>query len=236
MLFISLLCNCIRLEVHGADFSQMEAPKPRKIAPAVRNAGKRRAGKPSLWVKMPLPAPASPQAPLSPSLASGSAPEVKVEDNAEAKGGSSSGNGKKRSAPHVDNDDDSDLFAPSSSRGPAPKKQRLQSSAAKPRATPRVKAAAKSGHDDRPEPRGPPDVWAEVLVILSFDRIVSEKLTLPQARQSLCEALPYYQAFQSGAYSWGSKGGKGGYVYGFLLDNDNDERGYMDEKVVITRT
>lgn len=56
-----------------------------------------------------------------------------------------------------------------------------------------------------------------------------------QIRQSLCEALPYYQAYQSGVYSWGGEHGKGGYVYGFLLDNDNDERGYMDEKVVITR-
>lgn len=71
---------------------------------------------------------------------------------------------------------------------------------------------------------------------LIIDRVVSERLTLSQARQALCEALPYYQAYESGAYYWGSKGGKGGYVYGFLLDNDNDERGYMDEKVVITRT
>ena len=116
MLFISLLCNGIRLGVRGTDFSQMEAPKPRKIAPAVRNAGKRRAGKTSLWVKLPLPAPTLPQAPLSPSSGSGSAPEVKVEDSSEAKGGSSSGNGKKRSAPLIDDDDDSDLFAPSSSR------------------------------------------------------------------------------------------------------------------------
>ena len=48
-------------------------------------------------------------------------------------------------------------------------------------------------------------------------------------RQALCESLEYYQAYQSGAYTWG------GYAYGFLLDNDNDEHGYMDEKVVITR-
>ena len=61
-------------------------------------------------------------------------------------------------------------------------------------------------------------------------------LTTRQARQALCEALPYYQSYKSAAYSWGTQGGKGGVIFGLLLDNDNDERGYMDEKVVITRT
>lgn len=54
-------------------------------------------------------------------------------------------------------------------------------------------------------------------------------------RQALCESLPYYQAYHSGAYTWGSSNGGAGYAYGSLLDNDNDEYGYMDEKCVITR-
>ncbi|KAL9077233.1 MAG: hypothetical protein Q9161_000499 [Pseudevernia consocians] len=195
----------------------IEAPKPRKTAPAVQKAGKRASGKPSLWVKLPLPTPALPQAPFLPSSRPGTAPEVKAEDYSEGQGGPSSDNTKKRSAALIDDDDESELFTPSSSREQASKRPRLQPSASKPRATPKAKTAVKSGGDNRREPRGQPEVWAEV-------------------RQALCEALPYYQAYQSGAYSWGSEAGKGGYVYGFLLDNDNDERGYMDEKVVITRT
>ena len=61
-------------------------------------------------------------------------------------------------------------------------------------------------------------------------------LTARQARQAMCSALPYYHSYDSAAYSWGTRGGKGGVVFGLLLDNDNDKRGYMDEKVVITRT
>ncbi len=61
-------------------------------------------------------------------------------------------------------------------------------------------------------------------------------LTSHQARQAMCEALPYYHSYKSAAYSWGTQGGKGGFVFGLLLDNDNEERGYMDEKVVITKT
>ncbi len=64
--------------------------------------------------------------------------------------------------------------------------------------------------DLRPLPYGQPLVWAE-------------------QRQALCETLPYYRAFQSGAYTVDGLG------YGFLLDKDCGERAYMDEEVVITR-
>ena len=166
-----------------------------------------------------------------------STPKIKVENESEALAESSSQNSKKRRAALIDDDDDeSELFAPSSSRDPAPKRQRLQPSAPKPRATLKAKVAVKTEHDDRPEPRGQPEVWAEVPTRLSKARVASRVLTISQVRQALCEALPYYQAYQSGAYSWGSEHGKGGYVYGFLLDNDNDERGYMDEHIAITRT
>ncbi len=64
--------------------------------------------------------------------------------------------------------------------------------------------------DSRPEPHGQPLVWAD-------------------QRQALCETLPYYRAYQSGAYTTDGLG------YGFLLDKDCGERAYMDEEVVITR-
>lgn len=64
--------------------------------------------------------------------------------------------------------------------------------------------------DLRPQPHGEPLVWAE-------------------QRQALCETLPYYRAYQSGAYTTEGLG------YGFLLDKDCGERAYMDEEVVITR-
>lgn len=64
--------------------------------------------------------------------------------------------------------------------------------------------------DVHPLPYGQPLVWAE-------------------QRQALCETLPYYRAFQSGAYTVDGLG------YGFLLDKDCGERAYMDEEVVITR-
>ncbi|KAF6226736.1 hypothetical protein HO173_012339 [Letharia columbiana] len=190
----------------------IEAPKPRKIAPAVRKGGKRASGRPSLWVKLPLPS----QTPLLPSPRPQSSPEVKVENSFGAPPESSSQNSKKRSAALPDSHDESDLFAPSLCHGTTLKKQRLESSAPKQRAAPRAKVALDSDNETRPKPRGQPEVWAEM-------------------RQALCESLTYYQAYQSGAYTWGSSNGSAGYAYGFLLDNDNDDYGYMDEKVVITR-
>lgn len=153
--------------LRDTDSPQIEATKPRKIASAVRKAGKRASGKPSLWVKLSLPAPTLREVPQLPLPWSPSAPEVKIENNCEAQAESSSRNLKKRSAAlaandDYDNDDESDLFTPSSSRDQAPKRQRLQPSAPKPRAAPNAKSAVKYEDDHRPEPRGQPEVWAEV--------------------------------------------------------------------------
>ena len=74
---------------------------------------------------------------------------------------SSSENPKKRKAAHINNDDE---FAASSSKDDAPKRQRLDTRASK---TPKAKVAVNSVVDHRPEPRGQPEVWAEVPSILS---------------------------------------------------------------------
>ena len=73
--------------------------------------------------------------------------------------GSSSENPKKRKAFQVDGDDE---FAASSSKDDAPKRQRLDTRAPK---TPKAKVAVESVVDNRPEPRGQPEVWAEVPTI-----------------------------------------------------------------------
>lgn len=88
----------------------------------------------------------------------------------------------------------------------APKKQRKQT--AKEKAEARVAAA--NVQEFLPAPRGQPEVWAE-------------------DRQSLCESLPWFQSVKSGTYHYK------GFGYGWLLDNDNDERGYMDDEIVISR-
>ncbi|MCJ1400048.1 hypothetical protein MMC11_003251 [Xylographa trunciseda] len=62
----------------------------------------------------------------------------------------------------------------------------------------------------RPKSYGAPLVWAE-------------------GRQALCETLPYYRAYNSGAHT------SGGLAHGFLLSSDHTERSFMDEEVVITR-
>ncbi|KAI5856269.1 hypothetical protein BZA05DRAFT_471384 [Tricharina praecox] len=54
-----------------------------------------------------------------------------------------------------------------------------------------------------------PDIWCET-------------------RQELCEGLPYYRAYQSGAY------GHDGVVHGYLLDGCPSEREFMSGKVVMS--
>ena len=131
---------------------------------------KKAIGKPSLWVTLPLTAPIFPQTCLSHSSQSG-------DERSRAYGSSShylrplclrplsclrpALSNKRRTALIAD-DDESDLFTPSSSREQAPKKQRFQPPAPKPRATPEAKVTTKSHDDDRPEPRGQPEVWADV--------------------------------------------------------------------------
>ncbi|KAI5791861.1 hypothetical protein EDC01DRAFT_97726 [Geopyxis carbonaria] len=64
-------------------------------------------------------------------------------------------------------------------------------------------------HEGKPEPIGLPEVWAD-------------------KRQELCETLPYYRAYQSGAYA------HDGLVYGYLVDGSGSPRDYMDERIVIS--
>ena len=118
-------------------------------------------GKPSLLVTLSLPAPTLPQTPLLPLIQSDGAPATKVEKN-QAQAGSSPCTPQKRSAALIEDGDDSNLFEASSNLEQAPKKQRLLPSTPKPRATPKAKVAVNLEHDDRPEPRGQPEVWAEV--------------------------------------------------------------------------
>ena len=84
--------------------------------------------------------------------------------------------------------------------------------------------------DNRPQPHGFPLVWADVYRLINRIWEFYNLLIYNQDRQALCDSLPYYRAFQSGAYT--SKG----LAHGFLLDRDSgDNRAYMDEEVVITR-
>ncbi|KAI9812295.1 MAG: hypothetical protein M1827_004744 [Pycnora praestabilis] len=64
--------------------------------------------------------------------------------------------------------------------------------------------------DDRPPPQGQPFVWAD-------------------GRQALCETLPYFRGYQTGAYH------SEGLIHGMLLDGSCHERDYVDATVVIAR-
>ncbi len=129
---------------------------------------------------------------------------------------------KRKAASSKDPDlDESDSDTQSATN--PPKRQRKQT--AKERAEQR--AAAAKVQEFFPEPRGQPTVWADVSQF-SLDITIPE-LTLLQDRQSLCEALQYFQGFKSAIYSYDGR------VLGWLLDNDNDERGYMDAEIVISR-
>ncbi|EKD14386.1 uncharacterized protein L3040_008254 [Drepanopeziza brunnea f. sp. 'multigermtubi'] len=61
---------------------------------------------------------------------------------------------------------------------------------------------------DKPEPFGQPPIWSD-------------------KRQALCEALPYYRAYQAGAYSTNN------IVYGLLCDKGVYARDHIDDHVVI---
>ncbi len=129
---------------------------------------------------------------------------------------------KRKAASSKDPDLDESESDTQSATNP-PKRQRRQT--AKERAEQR--AAAAKVQEFFPEPRGQPTVWADVSQFPS-DVAISE-LTLFQDRQSLCEALHYFQGFKSAIYPYKGR------VLGWLLDNDNDERGYMDAEIVISR-
>ncbi|KAF1836355.1 hypothetical protein BDW02DRAFT_646175 [Decorospora gaudefroyi] len=63
---------------------------------------------------------------------------------------------------------------------------------------------------NKPEPSGQPEVWAD-------------------GRQELCETLHYFRAYQSASYS------TGGFVRGFMFDKVAHHRDYIDSNVVISR-
>ncbi len=134
--------------------------------PSIRQQEKRAIRKPSLVVKLSLPTPNIGQALQSPSTSSGEAPDITIEKIYQARPGSSSQSTKKRIATDVDNDNESGSFTPPSSREQGSKRQRLQPSASKSKVNSKTKKTRKTNikpmHDDRPEPRGMPEVWSEV--------------------------------------------------------------------------
>lgn len=72
---------------------------------------------------------------------------------------------------------------------------------------------------------------------MSDDRNVQENLPIPYGpppvwsdrRQGLCETLPYYRAYQSGAYM------SDGLVYGFLCDKEVGPTDRFTDEVMIAR-
>ena len=77
------------------------------------------------------------------------------------------------------------------------------------------KAAPKAAYyvnaqQDKPEPHGQPSVWAD-------------------KRQQLCETLPYYRAYQSGAYT------SDGLAHGFLCDKEVGDRDVFTDYIMIAR-
>ena len=73
----------------------------------------------------------------------------------------------------------------------------------------KVPAYYESFQEGKPDPIGQPEVWAS-------------------KRQQLCEALPYYNAYQSGAYT------HDGIARSILIDKEVSVRDKFDEEVVIT--
>ncbi|KAJ5765376.1 hypothetical protein N7520_004935 [Penicillium odoratum] len=71
-------------------------------------------------------------------------------------------------------------------------------------------------------------------ILRNFDLIKNDDFhdKLPawaDARQSLCDSLPWYRAVQGSCYN------HGGICYGFLIDEDCGSGFYMDEEIIITR-
>ena len=166
---------------------------------------------PSLIVKLPSPRFAPHESLQFPPCREVQIPQI----NAEKKRGFGS---------LTDNEQGFDKSTPVFAGEPTKKRQRL---------SPTMPQSTQEDEGHR-MPRGHPEVWAEVNHIQQvFAQILANILI--QGRQALCESLPYYQSFHSAAYAWGSSSGFAGYVYSYLLDNDNEEYGYMDEKVAITR-
>jgi hypothetical protein len=96
--------------------------------------------------------------------------------------------------------------APVASSEGAPRKRRRANNA---KGTGYVKYH-QSVQSEKPEPYGDPPVWAD-------------------KRQSLCETLPYYRAYQSGAYI------TRGVVHAFMVDKEVGPRDKFEEEILIAR-
>lgn len=91
-----------------------------------------------------------------------------------------------------------------------PRKRKTYTRAA-PNATtkPKLPLYHENVQSGKPEPIGHPEVWSSI-------------------RQQLCETLPYYQAYQSGAYT------QDGIARAIVIDKEVSIRDKFDEEIVIT--
>lgn len=122
--------------------------------------------------------------------------------------------GKKRKV-----DDDDDNFAlPATNAGSQIQREEVLASKGTRAPKRRATASRNNGHEpyhrnmqeDKPAPYGQPPVWAD-------------------KRQSLCETLPYYRAYQSGPYI------SSGIIRGFLVDKEVGPRDKFQEEIMISR-
>ncbi|ESZ95165.1 hypothetical protein SBOR_4465 [Sclerotinia borealis F-4128] len=124
---------------------------------------------------------------------------------------------KRKAAPSDENDDFFPEITQEPSQPPskritlAPKAmaQRKPRAAAKPKASTGPKST-QNYTLDKPEPSGEPLIWSPT-------------------RQGLCETLPYYRAYQSGAYQ------HDGLIHGFMMDKEVGPHDVFSSKVYISR-
>jgi hypothetical protein len=90
-----------------------------------------------------------------------------------------------------------------SSKATAPKVKRSKE------AKPKIEVYYINAQDGKPEPHGQPPVWGD-------------------KRQQICETLPYYNAYQGGAYR------SEGVLYGFLTDKEVGPRDQFTDQILIT--
>jgi hypothetical protein len=67
-----------------------------------------------------------------------------------------------------------------------------------------------NAQQNKPLPYGKPALWAD-------------------KRQGICETLPYYNAYQSGAYTHDRR------VYGFMCDKEVGDRDVFTDQIMIAR-
>jgi hypothetical protein len=95
---------------------------------------------------------------------------------------------------------------------PPPATNKRKRGATSPKSTAKKPKAVYYGNKQqgKPMPHGQPPVWSD-------------------KRQGLCEALPYYRAYQSGAYT------HGGRVLGFMCDGEVGDRDVFGDQIMIAR-